>query len=65
MRMGGVLPYKWEAYCDTNESSSDNISLSSKRRGTESTALQIGGVLQCKLDVYCDALLRSSGAWGF
>ena len=40
-------------------------SLSSERRGTKSTAMQIGGVLQYKLEVYCDSLLKSSGGWGF
>ena len=44
--MEGVLPYKWEAYCDTNGRSTDNVSLSSERRGTGSTAIQRGGVLQ-------------------
>ena len=57
--------YKWEAYCDTNGRSTDSISLSSERRGTKSTAIQIGGVLQYKWEVYCDTFLRSSGGWGF
>ena len=53
--VGGVLQHKWEAYCDTNGRSTDNISLSSEHRGTKSTAIQIGGgVLQYKLGVYCD-----------
>ena len=62
MRMGGVLQYKWEAYCDTNGWSTDNISLSSECRGTKST-IQLGGVLQCKLEVHCDTFLRSTGGW--
>ena len=65
IQMGGVLQYKWEAYCDTNGRSTDSISLSSERRGTRSTAVQIGGVLQYKWEVYCDTFLRSSGGWGF
>ena len=65
IQMGGVLQYKWEVYCDTNGRSTDNISLSSERRGTKSTAVQIGGVLQYKWEVYCDTFLRSSGGWGF
>ena len=65
IQMGGVLRYKWEAYCDTNGRSTDSISLSSKRRGTKSTAVQIGGVLQYKWEAYCDTFLRSSGGWGF
>ena len=65
IQMGGVLRYKWEAYCVTNRRSTDSISLSSERRGTESAAIQIGGVLQYKLEVYCDTFLRSSGGWGF
>ena len=48
IQTGGVLlRYKSEAYCDTNGRSTDSISLSSERRGTESTAIQIGGVLRC------------------
>ena len=65
MQMGGVLQYKWEAYCDTNGRSTDNISLSLQPRGTKSIAIQIGGVLQYKWEVYCDTYLRSSGGWGF
>ena len=65
IQMGGVLRYKWEAYCDTNGRSTDSISFSSKRRGTKSTAIQIGGVLQYKWEAYCDTFLRSSGGWGF
>ena len=44
IQMGGVLPYKWEAYC--------RVSLSSKLRGQESTAIQMGSVLPYKLEVY-------------
>ena len=35
VQMGGVLQYKWEAYC--------RVSLSSKLRSQESTAIQMGG----------------------
>ena len=35
VQMGGVLPYKWEACC--------RVSLSSKLRSQESTAIQMGG----------------------
>ena len=57
---------KWEAYCETNRRSTDSFSLSSERRGTGRTAMQIGGVLQYKLEVYCNICLRSSGGgWGF
>ena len=45
VQMGGVLQYKWEAYC--------GVSLSSKLRRQESTAIQMGGVLPYKLEVYC------------
>ena len=45
VQMGGVLQYKWEAYC--------RVSLSSKLRSQESTAIQMGGVLPYKLEVYC------------
>ena len=73
VQMGGVLQYKWEAYCNTNGGSTDSISLSSERRGTKSTAVQIGGVLQYKWEAYCDTFSRSGGGsensvltkWGF
>ena len=45
VQMGGVLQYKWEAYC--------RAFLSSKLRSQESTAIQMGGVLPYKLEVYC------------
>ena len=32
----------------------NRVSLSSERRGAESTAIQIGGILQYKLEVYCN-----------
>ena len=64
-QMGGISQYKWEAYCDTNGRSTDNISLSLEPRGTKSTAIQIGRVLQYKWEVYCDTFLRGSGGWGF
>ena len=37
VQMGGVLPYKWEVYCC--------VSLSSRLRSQEGTAIQMGGVL--------------------
>ena len=43
--MGGVLRYKWEVYC--------GVSLSSRLRCQQGTALQMGGVLRYKLGVYC------------
>ena len=65
--MGGVLQHeKWVAYCDTDGRSTDNISLCSERRGTESTAnwrciaIQTGGVLQYKLGVYGDTFFDTT-----
>ena len=43
--MGGVLRYKWELYY--------SISLSSRLRSQQGTALQMGGVLRYKLEMYC------------
>ena len=60
-----VLQYKWEAYCVTNGRSTDSISLSLERRGTESTAIEIGGVLQYRLGVCFNTFLSSSGGLGF
>ena len=65
IQMGGVLQYKWEAYCDTNGRSTDSLSLSLEPRGTKSTAIQMGGVLRYEWELYCDTFLRSSGGWGF
>ena len=45
VQMGGVLRYKREVYC--------GVSLSSRLRSQQGTALQMGGVLRCKLEVYC------------
>ena len=55
--MGGVLPYKWEAYC--------RVSLSSKLRSQESTAIQMGGVLPYKWEVCCRTFQTSCTGWGF
>ena len=57
VQMGGVLQYKWEAYC--------GVSLSSKLRSQESTAIQMGGVLPYKLEVYCRTIQTSCRGWGF
>ena len=57
VQMGGVLQYKWEAYC--------GVSLSSKLRSQESTAIQMGGVLPYKLEVYCRTFQTSCRGWGF
>ena len=57
VQMGGVLQYKWEAYC--------SVSLSSKLRSQESTAIQMGGVLPYKLEVYCRTFSTSCRGWGF
>ena len=57
VQMGGVLPYKWEAYC--------RVSLSSKLRSQESTAIQMGGVLPYKWEVYCRTFQTGCRGWGF
>ena len=57
VQMGGVLQYKWEAYC--------GHSLSSKLRSQESVAIQMGGVLPYKLEVYCRTFQISCRGWGF
>ena len=59
IQMGGVLQYKWEAYCNTHGRSTANIPFPQSVWGTRSTATHIGGVLQCKSEVYCDTFLRS------
>ena len=56
---GGVLQYKWEAYCDTNGRSADDMTLSLESRGTKSNAIQNGGILQYKWEVHCHDYLRS------
>ena len=56
--MGGVLQYKWETNC--------RVSLSSKLRSQESTAIQMGGVLPYKLEEYCRTFSETScRGWGF
>ena len=53
IQMGGVLHYKWEAYCDTMGGSTDSTSLSLEPRGPKYCntngrliAIQMGGVLR-------------------
>ena len=46
-----TLQYKWEAYCNTNGRSTNNISFSSERRGTKST-------VQYNLEAYCNTNWR-------
>ena len=55
--MGGILQYKWEAYC--------RVSLSSELRSQESTAIHVGGVLPYKLEVYCRTFSTSCRGWDF
>ena len=43
VQIGGVLQYKWGVYC--------GISLCSRLRSQEGTAIQMGGVLPYKLEV--------------
>ena len=65
IQMGGVLQYKWEAYCDTNGGSTDSIPFPQSIGAPQA--------LQYKLEAYCDTdqrciailFLRSSGGWGF
>ena len=57
VQMGGVLLYKWEAYC--------GVSLSSKLRSQERTAIQMGGVLPYKWGAYCRTFQTSCRGWGF
>ena len=53
-----VLQYEWEAYC--------RVSLSSKLRSQEITAIQMGGgVLPYKLEVYCRTFWTNCRGWGF
>ena len=55
--MGGVLQYKWEAYC--------RVSLASKLRCHESTAIQMGAY--CRTNWRCTAVLSATSCrgWGF
>ena len=56
MQMGGVLRYKWDAYRDADGRSTASISLSSKLRGTKSTAIQNGSAIQYNLKWKCIAV---------
>ena len=66
IQVGGVLQYKWEAYCDTNGRSTDSISLFFQSVGTPK-GLQYKLEAYCKTNWRCIAILflRSSGGWGF
>ena len=55
--MGGVLQYKWEFYCW--------VSLSSRLRSQEGTAIQMGDVLPYTLEVYCSSFFETSTGCGF
>ena len=58
VQMGGVLQYKkLEVYC--------LVSLSSRLRSQEGTAIQITGVLPYKLEVYGSTFFKTSRGWGF
>ena len=63
--MGGVLPYKWEAYCSRNGRRIAGFPFSSKLRSQEGTAIQMGGVQPYKLEVYCRTFYTSCRGWGF
>ena len=66
VQMGGVRPYKWERYCNTNGRCIVGFpSTSSRLRSQEGPALQIGGVLPCKLEVYCRTFFETSRGRGF
>ena len=57
IQMGGVLRYKWEAYCDTNGRSTEEFLFPGNSVAPKA--------LQYKLGTYCNTFLRSSGGWGF
>ena len=50
--MGGVLQYEWEVYCW--------VSLSSRLRSQEGTAIQMGDVLPYKFDFFV-SMVRNLG----
>ena len=67
VQMRGVLPYKWEAYCSTNERCTVGLhslegleARKAQRYNGGHTALQIGGVLQYFLETS-----RGCGFWSF
>ena len=57
VQMGGVLQYKWEAYCRV----SLLRSLEARKYGNTNG----GGVLPYKLEVYCRTFFATGRGWGF
>ena len=52
-QMGGVLQYKWEAYCSTNERCIAAFPFLQGLEASKAQCYKWGGVLRYKLEVYC------------
>ena len=66
IQMGGVLQYKWEAYCDTNGRSTESIPFPQSLGAPKVLQYKLEAYCNtCRLEVYCDTFLRSGGGWGF
>ena len=65
VQVGGVLPYKWEAYCSGNGRCTVGFPF---LRGLEARKVQRykwGGVLPYKWGVYCSTFWTGCTGWGF
>ena len=51
--MGGVLRYKWEAYCGTNGRCTAAFPFLQGLEASKAQRYKWGGVLRYKLEVYC------------
>ena len=62
---GGVLPYKWEAYCSTNGRRIAGLPFVRSLEARKVRRYKWGGVLPYKLEVYCRTFQTSCRGWGF
>ena len=63
--MGGVLPYKWEAYCSTNGRRIAGFPFLGSLEARKALPYKRGGVLPYKLEVHCRTFSETSRGWGF
>ena len=67
VQMGGVLRYKWEAYCGTNWRCIAAFPFLQGLEASEAQRYKWGGLLRYKLEVYCQYFSRQAvrvgGSW--
>ena len=65
VQMGGVLPYKWEAYCRTNGRCIVAFPFLQGAEARKAHQYKWGGVLPYKLEVCCSTFFVASRVWDF